>query len=256
MERVRFGELSLWQFENLAKEKSIRHFVTERTAIGTGEFTLSLSSSPDKEFVRANRKKLASAMGVAPENLFMPSQVHKTRIVQVSSSTSKDELIDTDALITAQKGLCIAVMSADCVPILLYDKKHHACAAIQSGWKGTVAKILEKTLQTMNHTFGTIGENVIAGIGPSASQVSYEVGEEVITAVRAAYSNAGELMIAKSNNKAMLDLWAANKCQLLDFGVPESQIETSNLCTIINNQYFFSARKGDSGRFAAGIVLN
>jgi polyphenol oxidase len=62
-------------------------------------------------------------------------------------------------------------------------------------------------------------------------------------------------MIPVSNGKAKLDLWKANKIQLLDFGVRESEIEVSDLCTVINNKHFFSARKGDSGRFAAGIML-
>lgn len=255
MQRVTYNDLNLWQFQNLSEIPKIKHFVSERTAAQGKEFTLSYSSSPDKELVRANRAKLADAMGVQPDRLVMPSQVHKTRIVTVTSSTSKDELMETDALITSEKGICIAVMSADCVPILLYDTENHVCGAVHSGWKGTVARILEKALNKMKEQFGTTGKNVIAGIGPSVSQPSYEVGEEVVLAVRKSFSNAADLMIPLPANKAKLNLWDANKIQLLEFGVPESQIEISDLCTVLNNNYFFSARKGDSGRFAAGILL-
>ncbi|HEY0741235.1 MAG TPA: peptidoglycan editing factor PgeF [Chryseosolibacter sp.] len=254
MQRIAINGLNLWKFENLSSISSIDHFVSERTAADK-EFTLSYSSSPDKDFVRANREKLASAMQVAPEKLVMPSQVHKTRIVNVTSTTLKDELMDTDALMTSEKGILIAVMSADCVPILVYDRKNHVCAAVHSGWKGTVAKILEKTLLEMSKQFGTRGEHVVAGIGPSVSQPSYEVGEEVVVAVKQSFSNASELLMPLPSNKAKLNLWDANKIQLLEFGVAETQIEISNLCTVLNNNYFFSARKGDSGRFAAGIVL-
>jgi polyphenol oxidase len=255
MERVLVNGLNVWRFNNLSAISAINHFVSERTAATDQEFTLSYSSSPDKDFVRSNRAMLAKALGIAPEKLVMPSQVHKTRVVNVTSATTKDELMETDALISSEKGICIAVMSADCVPILLYDKKNNVCGAVHSGWKGTVARILEKTLHEMNKQFGTEGKDVIAGIGPSVSQPAYEVGEEVVHAVRQSFSNAADLMIALPANKAKLNLWDANKIQLTEFGVPEKQIEISDLCTVLNNNYFFSARKGDSGRFAAGILL-
>lgn len=256
MQRVNYNGLNLWQFDNLSRLSSVKHFVSERTPAPEKEFTLSFSSSPDRNFILANRSKVANALGILPEKLVMPSQVHKTRIVNVTSLTTKEELMETDALITSEKGICIAVMSADCVPILLYDKQNHACAAVHSGWKGTVAKILEKTLSIMKEQFGTEGKNIVAGIGPSVSQQSYEVGEEVVQAVRESFDNANALLIPLPANKAKLNLWDANKIQLQNFGVPDNQIEISELCTVLNNNYFFSARKGDSGRFAAGILLN
>jgi YfiH family protein len=187
--------------------------------------------------------------------LFFPSQVHKTRIVQVAEDTPVEALMETDALITNKRGIGLAVMSADCVPIILYDRKNQAIGAIHSGWRGTVARILEKTLHEMQRVYGTQGADVIAGIGPSVCQDSYEVGEEVVQAVDHAFGKDQGLMIPQSEGKAKLDLWKANALQLLAFGVPATQIEVSNLCTVNNNNYFFSARRQDAGRFAAGIVL-
>ncbi len=257
MKRKTFGDIHLWQFENLSRETAIQHFVTERTTVVEGhEFTLSLSSSPNREEIMANRQLLAEAMGINHSKLFFPSQVHLTNIVRVTLSTSKSSLHDTDALISNERGVCIAVMSADCVPILLFDKKNHAVAAVHSGWKGTVARILEKTLHRMVDEFGTKGEDIVAGIGPSVSQQAYEVGEEVVEAVHSSFKNSSQLLIAQPNNKAKLDLWKANQSQLIEFGVEASNIEISNLCTVLNNQHFFSARKGDKGRFAAGIMLS
>lgn len=255
MEQKKFNNLSLWQFENLSLQPSIKHFVTDRNSSRGGEFTLSLSSSPDRQFVLNNRAELAKAMGITPDKIFFPSQVHLTHIVKVNKETSKEELMEKDALISNERGICICVMSADCVPILLYDKKNNAVGAVHSGWKGTAARILEKTLIKMRDTFGTQGEHVVAGIGPSVCQESYEVGEEVIEKMSTAFGSTANLMTMKPNNKAQLDLWKANKIQLLQFGVPESSIEISNLCTVKNNSHFFSARKGDSGRFAAGIMI-
>lgn len=257
MERKQIGSLHLWQFNQLSTETSIKHFVTDRKSWNeTDEFTLSYSSHPDRDVVYNNRVQVAQSLGIEPKHLFLPSQVHLTRIVEVSASTTKEELMDTDALITNHPGIGIAVMSADCVPILLFDKKNQAVGAVHSGWRGTVARILEKTLLEMNRVYGTVGKDVIAAIGPSVCQRAYEVGDEVVRAVREAFDDSDSLMEVQSNNKAKLDLWKANKVQLLAFGVPESQIEVSNLCTVLQNSNFFSARCGDRGRFAAGIVLN
>jgi polyphenol oxidase len=256
MKKLPINGLHLWQFENFTKEESIRHFVTDRSSHSQErEFTLSLSSSPDKSFIHENRSRLASALGIDNGNLFFPSQVHKTKIVHVTQSTAKESLMETDALITNEAGICIAVMSADCVPILVYDKKNNAVGAIHSGWRGTVAKILEKTLHEMQRLFGTKGEHVYAGIGPSVSQEAYEVGEEVVQEVRQTFGHENELLIPIGTNKAKLDLWKANKLQLMEFGVSASRIEISDLCTVRNNNHFFSARKGDTGRFAAGIMM-
>jgi YfiH family protein len=256
MYRKSFSGLNLWQFENLSKMSSIKHFVSDRASHSNeNEFTLSLSSSPDRMMVLRNRSFLASAMGIVDSELYFPSQVHKTKILHVSRATSRDELLETDALVTAEPRICIAVMSADCVPILLYDRKNRAVGAVHSGWRGTVARILEKSLNEMQRLFGTHGADVYAGIGPSVSTESYEVGEEVVAEVKTSFGKINGLLTPTQHGKAKLDLWKANSIQLREFGVPAGQIEVSNLCTVKNNQHFFSARKGDKGRFAAGIMV-
>lgn len=256
MKKIPLNGLELWQFESLAQQPSIQHFVTDRSSYSNeNEFTLSLSSSPDRTMILRNRSLLASAMGIKDSELYFPSQIHKTRILQVTRNTVRDELLETDALLTNERKVCIAVMSADCVPILLFDRKNHAVGAVHSGWRGTVTRILEKSLKEMQRLFGTKGEDLYACIGPSVSIESYEVGEEVVDEVRRSFSLSNELLTPTENNKAKLDLWKANTFQLEEFGVLPGQIEISNLCTVKHNHHFFSARKGDKGRFAAGIML-
>lgn len=257
MERILVNNLQLWQFDNLREELSVKHFVTDRnTAANEKDFTLSFSSALDQEKIRRNRCLLASAIGIPESQLYFPKQVHDTKVVHVTRHTSNELLAGTDALITIEKNICIAVMSADCVTILLYDKRNQAIGAVHSGWRGTVAKILEITLQSMHEKFGTCGADLVAAIGPSVCQDSYEVGDEVVQAVHSSFGKeSNALMTPQAGKKAKLDLWRANKLQLLEFGVSESQIEISGLCTVKNNDHFFSARKGDSGRFAAGIML-
>lgn len=257
MKRKQVGPLQGWQFDQLNAEAEVKHLVTDRNSSnGQDEFTLSYSSHSDRGFVYANRVKLAQSLGVEPQHLFLPSQVHQTNIVQVSAITTIKDLLETDALITNQPGVGIAVMSADCVPILLFDKKNKAIGAVHSGWRGTVAHILEKTLVEMNRVYGTEGYDLLAAIGPSVCKQVYEVGAEVVLAVREAFDDKSELLLHPlPAEKAKLDLWMANKVQLLKFGVPEVQIEIANHCTVLQNNHFFSARCGDSGRFAAGIAL-
>src|ERR1044072_9776854 len=98
MKRTLINGLHLWQFEQWENEPSIKHFVTDRSTHANGKaFTLSYSSSPDKEAIRSNRQLLAAALGIQEQHLYLPSQVHKTRIVTVTRHTSKDELMETDA---------------------------------------------------------------------------------------------------------------------------------------------------------------
>jgi YfiH family protein len=161
---------------------------------------------------------LASAMGIEKSYLFFPSQVHKTRIASVTRHTHSSELMETDALIANERGVCIAVMSADCVPILLFDRQNNAIGAVHSGWRGTVAKILSLTLQEMQRHFGTKPDHLCAAIGPSVSQDAYEVGGEVIESVRNVFSDENDLLSFQTNGKAKLDLWK-NVQQLQEFGV-------------------------------------
>ena len=258
MKRIELNGIGLWQFSNLSGCSGVRHFVSDRVMAdhSDGEqFTLSFSSSPDREKIRRNRETLAHALGIESGALVFPSQVHKTKIVHVHNGMDKSALMETDALITNERALCVAVMSADCVPILLFDPVNHAVGAVHSGWRGTVAKILALTLQQMQQRYGSEGKHIIAGIGPSVCQDSYEVGEEVVDAVTMTFPDSDQLLIPTRSKHAKLDLWKANQFQLLEFGVLPANIEISDLCTVKNNNFFFSARRGDNGRFAAGIML-
>jgi hypothetical protein len=256
MEYVQRTGLGLWRFPRLAQVAGIDHFVSDRHSGGNGaDFTLSLASSPHREEVMQNRSRVARALGVENDRLYFPTQVHGTRVVQVTPNTRWEDLQAADALMTQEKGTAIAVMSADCVPLLLYDARHRAVAAVHAGWRGTVARIVEKTLAAMQETFGTTGADVMAAIGPSVSQQNYEVGAEVVVAFEQAFDGASEWLERLPAGKARLDLWKANAWQLARFGVPAAHIEVANLCSVQHNDRFFSARKGDRGRYAAGIVL-
>ena len=162
------------------------------------------------------------------------------------------------ALPRCPRDLVIPFSTADCIPILLYDKQHHAVAAVHAGWRGTVNRIVLHTLERMRALYGTDGRNVTAVIGPGISLPAFEVGEEVYEAFR----EQGFPMeyISEWNpatHKHHIDLWAANRMQLQDFGVPSEQVETAGICTFTQHEDFFSARRLGirSGRILSGIMI-
>ena len=112
------------------------------------------------------------SLEIGAEQIMIPRQTHSTNVRWVNTS---GEVPDTDAVITAEKGLCIAVKTADCIPVLLYDVQKHLIAAVHAGWRGTVGRIVEKTLRLMDSK----AEDLHAIIGPGISLESFEVGDEV-----------------------------------------------------------------------------
>jgi polyphenol oxidase len=178
--------------------------------------------------------------------------------VKVQSGTTQDEIKDTDALITTSKGLCISVMSADCVPVLLYDPVKRAIGAVHAGWRGTVSKILTLTVQAMLQHYGTQPADLVAAIGPSICPEVYEVGEEVIMAVEQTFGTKDSLITRENGpGKGHFNLWEANRIQLLALGVKSENIEVAGICTYQHSDEFFSARRSGNraGRFSAGILL-
>lgn len=213
--------------------------------------------------VEANRRSLQRALAVPSEALVIPHQVHGVQVGVVDEAYSRKGpeeqkacLEGIDALVTDLPRYCLCVSTADCVPVLLYDARRQVVAAIHAGWRGTVARIVAHTLAVMNERYGSEGEDIHAVIGPSISQEAFEVGEEVYEA----FSNAGFDMkrIARRMDKWHLDLWEANRMQLLAGGVKPEHVELSGICTYARNETFFSARRQgiQSGRILSGIMIH
>lgn len=258
----KINNLPLWQFESFALNPAIRHFISGReggvSKGDKGALNLSYSVGDLPENVLHNRTLLAKAMGVEERNLIFPKQVHGNTVLQINEGNTEQDLEAGDALISNNPGVCLIATAADCVPVLFFDEKKQAIAAAHAGWRGTVSKIVTKTLLAMETAFGSRPGDVKVGIGPSIGPQVYEVGEEVIEAVHQAFgTDAGRLLLSSENpKKEKFNLWEANKLQLLKLGVPEENIEVAGICTFSNKDKFFSARASkSSGRFAAGIML-
>ncbi len=253
--------LEVFQFENLLDQSSIRHAIsTRKGGISEGyadSLNLGYGVEDHLNYVEENRRRLAGFMGVPFERLVFQKQTHSTNYKIITEKNFRDTRENNDALITAEENMAIAALGADCVPILLFDKKEKVVASIHAGWKGTVNGIVDKVVSALKTEFNSQPENILAGIGPSICAENYEVGPEVIEAVKNAFANSSDLISNYHGDKAHVDLWLANKTWLINHGVPENNIEISGLCTFKNHETFYSARyfKNKTGRFASCIML-
>lgn len=187
---------------------------------------------------------------ISPEHIMIPRQTHSTNVKWVNTF---GEVPDTDAVITAEKGLCIAVKTADCIPILLYDVQKHLIAAVHAGWRGTVGRIVEKTL----HLMDSRAEDLHAIIGPGISEESFEVGNEVYEQ----FLQAGFPMqrLARKypscdGERWHINLKDANRWLLEQNGVEDiliSEVDT------MQSPLYYSARREtiNTGRIINGIMI-
>ena len=255
MRKMIQGRLSVFKFESFKKYKGIAHFITTKEGWVSG--SKSRFTGDQKEEYAEFRKELAISCKTNANQFIFPRQTHSDHIAVVTSA-DENTIADTDALITTQPGLFVCVQTADCVPVLLYDPQKKVVAAIHAGWKGTVSKIVLKTVQKMTDEFGCQPSDIMAGIGPSIHMHAYEVGPEVVEAVVANFSNSPALLKPSMKaGRAYLDLWEANQTILMESGIPEENIEVMGLCSFEHADLFYSARRdgADTGRMVSGIRL-
>jgi len=210
-------------------------------------FNLSYSVGDDKNVVDKNRKDYFEAIGLAVDNVGYQRQIHSDIVQDIGCGGDNGA---SDALITSEKNLGLAITVADCTPVFIYDKKNKVIAAVHSGWKGTEQKILLKTLIKLQKDYSSKPENMIAYIGPSISQINYEVGSEVA-------EKFDQTFVKSTGDKYLLDVSGINYQMLLDFEVQKNQIQKSKLCTYEFSTLLHSYRRDGnlSGRSLGVIAI-
>lgn len=234
-------------FENLLAFTTTKQTLPDQNARFTGDLP---------EFFENNRKQLAAILNINSKQLVFPRQTHTNCVVNIQK-IPQNEIAETDSLISSKPGICLCVQTADCVPILLFDPHKKVISAIHAGWRGTVKKIAEVVVQKMKDDYHSSPKNILAAIGPSIGPQIYEVGIEVVNAVKKSIPNA-EITLSKNNsNKFHFDLWEANKQILLSMGLQAINIEMIGECTFQRTDKYFSARKEGihTGRLVSGIML-
>lgn len=204
-----------------------------------------------------NRKLFLDGLGINYQNIISAAQAHGSKVYKAEmedigrGALSADTAIaDTDALITDKAGLPLAVFTADCLSIFLYDSLTPAIGLVHAGWRGSKERILAKAIEAMTKYFSTRPSDLQVGFGPCIRRCCYEVGRE--------FKDFFPRGLVSHNGKYHLDLIAINKEQALEAGVGEEMIFDCQICTSCRNEEFFSYRKeGDrAGRMISIMMLS
>jgi YfiH family protein len=251
---------------------------------GGKTLNLGLTSHDTKANVESNRRGFLTAVKATdPDGKLWPlvqvKQIHSAIVHRVDKPTG--EPVAGDGLITNTRGLLLAIKTADCVPVLVVDGKRRVVGAFHAGWRGTVARIVEKGVGEMRRQFGSLPRDLRAAIGPCVRSCCYSVGPEVRAEFDSQFSYAGELFEEVFDSNAIhirypllflnqrapghgdlgpeihLNLVEANRRQLKDAGVRDAHISVIDGCTACDTKRFFSHRQefGKTGRMMAVVGI-
>jgi polyphenol oxidase len=266
-------DLKLVQVPGWERFSWLRHgFSTRAGGVSTvygdaGALNLGWTQEDDPEAVAENRQRLVQAVGGG--SLVTIRQVHGA----VTQAIREDDgafdgglqtaegkaVLQGDGLMTNLAGVLLGIQTADCVPVLVVDVRQRAVAALHAGWRGTVARMVEHGIAAMRSEYGSSPEDLVAAVGPSIGACCYAVGDEVRHAFETEFAHGGELL-GMVNGEIRLDLWEANRRQLLEAGVGSEKITVLRHCSGCavdgaGQRRYFSHRvdKGVTGRMM-GVV--
>lgn len=253
--------LVFYQFEQWCGSSALRHGVFTRlggvSQSPWGTLNLGGTVGDDPAAVRENHRRMYAALSLDQSRACTVWQVHSADTVVVQGPvTNRRWLARADGMVTDRVGVPLTMRFADCTPILLYDPVRQVIGIAHAGWRGTVLGAGVSALAAMQSAYGSQPGDVLAGIGPSIGPEHYQVGEEVVTAVRETFGGTDGLIRRADDGSAYLDLWAANRLGLERAGV--THIEVAGICTAENTHEFYShrAEQGRTGRFGAVIALS
>ena len=169
---------------------------------------ISTTRGDDPAAVEENKRRLAGAIGVKPEDMTFTHQTHTVHVAVVEEKDRGKRFLETDGMVTNVPGICLVTFYADCVPLYLVDPVKKVIGLSHSGWRGTVNRMGRVTIEKMQSVYGTDPGDVVAAIGPSICQDCYEVSEDVIEAFRKSFREDqwDQLFYRKENLSALLAL--------------------------------------------------
>ena len=287
------NKLQLLHSEKLGELGWLEHAFSTRLGgvsrvYGGNALNLGFTKQDSRAAVERNRELFLKELGVANGRKSWPlvslRQIHSDLIHRVDGTRVEEMTKQTlagDGMVTDTPGLALAVQAADCLSIILADRKRRAVGVFHAGWRGTVKRIGEKGVGEMRKHFKSDPRNLVAAIGPGVHGCCYEVGEEVRTRFETQFAYAGALFreVKESDpvrekypllfltarapghgelpGKLFLDLVEANRRQLLDAGLRLKNIDTTAPCTACHPELLFSfrAEKGVTGRMMAAVGI-
>jgi YfiH family protein len=257
------GPITFLQSEEFSQIPVILHgFCTRIGGVSGGPFA-SLNVSPREgdppEQVRENWQRLASAFEIPCEQFFVVNQVHGEQVLVIEDAHSCRSLENRrfDAIVTDRPGVAIGIKTADCAPVLLFDRRNRAIAAVHAGWRGTALGIAAKAVGVMKQRYASRPKDLSAVIGPSIGPCCYEVDGPVFEALAGLGDKGRVLRPGKREGRWMFDLPLANRFQLEEEGMDPKRISASGLCTCCRPDLFFSHRRdgAKTGRHLNFILL-
>lgn len=271
MKEHKAGDFRFLSYVSFDAFPNVTNVVTTRVGgRSTGRYAslnLSFRSGDEADTVLENRAVVSQSLGIEPEALTCPEQVHGSVVAVVTEGdrgkgaiTEDDAISGVDSLVTNVRGLPLMVLVADCVALSLYDPANGAVGLAHAGWKGTLGRVAERTVAAMADAFGTRAADLFAGISPSIGRGHYEVGQEVFDAFVSEFGRgkANRFLPEDMDGTFYLDLWGMNEHQLVTAGLDPEQITIAEMCTACHPNLFYSHRHegGDTGRIAGLIMIH
>ena len=266
-----------YEYSPLLEHFPLTHGVTYRYG-GVSEgsfdsFNMGLHVGDTPEAVGENRKRLAQVLGVDPNHLTCGEQVHGVGVTRVTQEivgrgafSWDDSIPDSDAIHTNLVNVPLLLLVADCVPVLIYDAVHHAVAVVHAGWRGAIAHIVERTMDSMHDAYGTLPSDCYLFIGPSIGADSFEVSEEIGEQFRQDMRALGLSQVdqvvryiqrdGQITATPHVDLKGYIAACVVQKGVPLEQVSVSSTDTMITDGcYSYRRDQGRTGRMAMFTVL-
>lgn len=259
------GGLPFFSFNLFSKGKEVFQAITTRIGgVSPPPFdslNLDVNGGDSPENVMENYQLLSNALGFELDTLVTCKQVHGDRVIEVRREDRMNCSFlhcreEADAMVTRDPGLFLMVRIADCIPVMFFDPCKKVVGIAHIGWRGALKKIAMKTGKFLIDKYNSDPATILTGIGPCIAPCCYEVDKKVGSLFRKSFSY-GDTLIEKRGGRSFLNLWEANRRQLMETGIREENIELANLCTSCHSHIFFSHRKekGRTGRFCALIGI-
>lgn len=254
-------------FNRLAKHTSVKHGCSTRVGgVSEGYFSsmnLGFGRGDADENVLKNYDRLCDAMGFTKEQVVLPDQVHDTVVRKATKADCGKGIVKVrdyscvDAQITNEPGVALVVFGADCVPVFFYDPVVKAIGTAHAGWRGTIGRIAEKTVQAMEKEFGSKPEDIEVYIGVSICGACYTVGGDVAGLFMKEFPEATtQTEVQKTDGTCQLDLWQVNRMILEQAGITPENIVIGGICTRCHSDVLYSHRvHGNNRGSLAGFLM-
>lgn len=206
----------------------------------TLNFAVKVGDTPEN--VGENRARVARALGLPLKETVTARQVHGSEVAIVEAGVAFDPAVEADAVLTGVSGVPVGVLTADCLPVLLYDPVKKAVGAVHAGWRGTVLGVAASAVRTLRTNFGSEPGDIRAVFGPRIGPCCYSVKMDVYREFESAFGAKAKGFF-RNNGGLKCDLSEANRSLLLDTGLAPGNVDTEAPCTACDTEMFFSYRK-------------